>query len=380
MKYSIVFLTMCVLLACLAVDSAAAPATKPASPVAPEGYVLGPGDQIDIQVYGESDLSRTVTVKPDGHAALPLVDEVKVAGKTTAQLEAELTKMYSKFLKAPLITVTVSQLRVDHISLLGQVGHPGDYQLRPGQGMFELLASAGGPTTRADLAKAVVIRGKAETINVDLLDAIAKSKPPDVKLEAGDVLFIPETDRRIVALGEVGHPGPYDLLEGQRLSDLLAAAGGVNPKAATTKAFIVRNGTQMPIDLKRVMAGDVAANVALKPGDMVIVPESKDRVLVMGLVSKPGPYEYTENMTIIDAIAAAGGTAEKANLAGAQIVRLEGGKTKSIPVKADQAMNGKDLSQNITLQSGDMVYIPQRGMNFMDVINTIGVFRFLFGF
>jgi len=62
-----------------------------------------------------------------------------------------------------------------------------------------------------------------------------------------------------------------------------------------------------------------------------------------------------------------------------QIVRLDGGKTKNIPVKVDQAMNGKDLSQNVTLQTGDLVYVPQRGMNFMDIVNTIGIFKFLFG-
>jgi protein involved in polysaccharide export with SLBB domain len=217
-------------------------------------------------------------------------------------------------------------------------------------------------------------------VNVDLFAAVKSNKDPDVKLQAGDVLFIPETDKRIVALGMVQRPGPYDLLEGQHLSDLIAAAGGLSTKAAMDKAFIVRDGAQTPVDLQKVMGGDATANVSLRPGDMLVVPENKDRVLVMGTVAKPGPYDYAENMTIIDAIAAAGGSTDKSNLRGVQVVRAVNGKEQNIPVKADLAMNGKDLSQNIKLQSGDLVYVPQRGMNLLEIINTLGIFRWMLGF
>jgi len=378
-KHRVAALVVWVLLASLVGGATGAPATKSAPPV-PENYVLGPGDSIEVSIFGESDLSRTVLIKPDGTITLALINEVKAAGKTSAQLESELTRMYSKYLKAPSISVVVRDLRVERVYLLGQVGHPGDYQLRPNVGIFQLLSSAGGPTSRADLAKAVIIRGKTATINVDLLDAIAKNKTPDVKLQADDVLFIPETDRRLVVLGEINRPGAFDLLEGQHISDLLAAAGGINQKAAADKAFILRDGTQTPVNLKRVMAGDVEANIALKPGDMLIVPENKDRVLVMGTVVKPGPYDLAENMTLIDAIAAAGGSTGKSDLGGVQIVRLEGGKTKTIPVKADLAMQGKDLSQNIKLQNGDLVYVPERGMNIWEILNQVSIFRLLFSF
>lgn len=381
MTHNIAGLVVCVLLASLCGSAAGAPSKTPTVPIpTTDTYVLGPGDAIEISVFGEGDLSRTVTIKPDGTVALPLLNEVRAAGKTTAQLESDLTKLYSKYLKNPTISVVVRDFRVDHVYLLGQVVKPGDYQLRPHNGIFEILASAGGTTGRADLARAVIIRGKTQTINVDLLEAVAKNKTPDANLQAGDILFIPETDRRIVALGEIKNPGAYNLLEGQRISDLLAAAGGVNGKAAMTKAFILRDGVQIPLDLKRVMAGDVQANVALRPGDMLIFPENKDRILVMGVVGKPGPYDFTENMTLIDAIANAGGTSDKSDLGGIQVVRLEEGKTKTIAVHADLAMNGKDLSQNIKLQNGDLIYVPQRGMNIFEILNTVSIFRIFFGF
>ncbi len=377
MKHNITALVVCVLLASLAGGAASAPATKS---TAPDTYVLGPGDQIEVSVYGEPDLSRTAIIKPDGTIALALINEVKAAGKTTAQLETELTKMYAKYLKAPAISVVVRELRVDRVYLLGQVNRPGDYQLRPNVGIFEFLASAGGPTNRADLAKAVIIRGKTETIKLDLVNAFAKNQTPDVKLEAGDVLFVPETDRRIVALGEVSRPGSYDLLEGQHVTDLLAAAGGPSPKAGLSKAFIMRDNTQIPIDLKRVLGGDQEANTTLKPGDMLVVPENKDRIAILGAVNRPGPYDLTENMNLIDALAVAGGPSEKANLGDLQIVRFEGGKAQGIKVKADQAIEGKDASQNVKLRSGDVIFIPQHGMGFLDILGIVRLFRGILGF
>ncbi len=374
---SIALLVVCALLASLAGGAAGAPATKSA---APETYVLGAGDQVEISIFGEPDLSRTAIIKPDGTIALALVNEVKAAGKTTAQLEIELTKMYSKYLKAPSISVVVRELRVDRIYLLGQVNKPGDYPLRQNVGIFELLASAGGLTNRADLAKAVIIRSKTETVKLDLVNAFAKNQVPDVKLLAGDVLYIPETDRRIVALGEVSRPGPYDLLEGQRIADLLAAAGGPTPKAGLSKAFIMRDNAQIPIDLKRVLAGDAEANAVLKAGDMLVIPENRDRIAILGAVSKPGPYDLAENMSIIDAIALAGGPTDRGNLGEVQIVRFEGGKATSTKVKADQAIQGKDASQNVRLKSGDVVYIPNRGMGFLDILGILGLWRGALGF
>jgi len=331
-----------------------------AQPAVQPNYILGPGDTIDITVYGEPDLTRTVTIKPDGAISLPLLGEVKAAGKTTTQLANDLARLYAKYLKSPSISVTVREFRVDRIYILGQVSRPGEYALRPGIGIMELLASAGGPTNRADLAKIVVIRGRTEAQQLNLLEALASNRNPDVQLQAGDVLFIPETDKRIVVLGQVNRPGAYDLLEGQRVSDLLAAAGGVTPRAAPQASFIVRGQQQIPVDLQKVLAGDMAANVVLQPGDMMVVPESQNRIAVMGAVNNPGTFALTENMKLIDALALAGGPTQAGRLSNVIVVRVEGGQVKRLEVNLERAMTGQDASQNLPLQSGDIVFVPDR--------------------
>ena len=357
------------------------------APASGGAYTLGPGDSIEIMIEGEKDLPQTVTIKPDGSIDLPLVGEVTAAGSTTSQLAAELTKRYSKYLIAPSITVQVRAFRVDHVYILGQVSKPGEYAIPPGAGILEALASAGGPTDRADLAKATVIReekmsGKPDPIEVNLLQAFAGGGDPDVKLQAGDVVFVPAADRRMVILGQVSKPGAYDLLDGQHVSDLLAAGGGVTPQAAQQHAFIIRGSEQIPVDVRRILAGDMTANLPLKAGDTLVIPESQDRVAVLGAVNRPGKFELTDGMKLTDAVALAGGQTDAANLGQVAIVRLEAGKTKTIAVDLGKALSGKDVSQNLPLQSGDIVYVPERGVTLAktaQVFSILGVLRLFFG-
>jgi polysaccharide biosynthesis/export protein len=352
-----------------------------------DAYTLGPGDAIEIIVVGDKDLSQTVTIKPDGTVDLPLLGEVTVAGRTTSQLATELVRLYSKYLIAPSITVQVHAFRVDHVYILGQVSKPGEYAVPPGAGILEVLASAGGPTDRADLTKATVIRedtsGKQDPIEINLLQAFAGNGNPDVKLQAGDVVFVPAADRRMVVLGQVARPGAYDLLEGQHVSDLVAAAGGVTSQAAPQRAFIVRGTEQVPVDVKQILAGDLTANLPLKAGDMLVVPESQDKIAILGAVAKPGKYELTEGMKLSDAIALAGGAVpDSGNLSQVAIIRLEGGKTRTIAANLSQALNGRDATQNISLQPDDVVYVPERGVTLTkaaQVFSILGVIRLFFG-
>lgn len=347
----------------------------------PESYILGAGDTIDVVVYGEADLTRTVTIKPDGTIALPLLGEVKAAGKTTGQLAAELGKLYAKYLKQPSISVTVREFRVDRIYILGQVSRPGEYQLRPGLGIMELLANAGGPTTRADLAKVVVIRGRTEAMQLNVLEALGKNRNPDVKLLAGDVLFVPETDKRIVILGQVNRPGAYELLEGQRVSDLIAAAGGLTAQAGPAGSFIVRGGQQVPVDVKKVLAGDQEANAVLQPGDMMVVPESRNRFAVLGAVNNPGTFTLTDGLKIVDAVAMAGGPTGRGRLSNVILVRVEGGQTKRIEVNLERAIAGRETDQNLALQTGDIVFVPDRVTvgQAGEWLNLFNLIRLVFG-
>jgi len=227
-----------------------------------------------------------------------------------------------------------------------------------------------------------VIRGRTEALQLNLLEAFVTSRNLEVKLLAGDVLFIPETDKRIVVLGQVNRPGAYELLEGQRVSDLIAAAGGLTVRAAPERGFIVRGSEQIPVDLKNVLAGNIEANVALRPGDMMVVPESQNRIAVLGSVRAPGTFPLAEGMKLIDAVALAGGPTDRGTLSQVIIVRLEGKETKRIVANLDRAVSGQDVSQNQVLQSGDVVFVPERGFTIGQIFQYLNLFnlvRVLFG-
>lgn len=352
-----------------------------------DSYTLGPGDTIEILVEGDHDLTRITTIKPDGSIDLPLVGEVVAAGRTTSQLAHELLKLYSRYLRAPSITVAVHEFRVDRVSVLGQVTKPGEYPIRPGASILDVLASAGGPTDRADLTRATIMReetgGKSDPIEVNLLEAFARNDGPGVKLLAGDVLFVPAAER-IVVLGQVAHPGAYDLLEGQHhVSDLLADAGGLTPLAAPQRAFIMRGTEQFPVDVRGILAGNPEANITLRAGDTMVIPESQDKIAVLGAVNKPGKYDLSEGMKLSDAIALAGGAVpDSGNLSQVAIIRLEAGKTRTIAANLSQALSGRDANQNILLQRDDVVYVPERGVTLTKAaqfFGIIGVIRLLFG-
>lgn len=170
-----------------------APATPAkASPAAPDNYVLAPGDEIEITVFGEPDLTRTVSIKPDGVIALPLINQVKASGKTAAQLEAELTRLFSKYLRKPTVSIIVRQFRMDRVYVMGEVAKPGRYDLTDDMTLLDALTLAGGPTNRGNLNALQVGRvenGKTKTISIKGDQLIQGGA--NLKLQKGDIVYVP---------------------------------------------------------------------------------------------------------------------------------------------------------------------------------------------
>lgn len=169
------------------------PAKPPSAP--PDNYILVAGDQIEVNVFGEPDLSRTVTIKPDGVVALPLVNQVKASGKTAAQLEAELTKLYGKYLRAPSVSIIVRQFRMHRVYVMGEVTKPGRYDITDDMNVLDALTSAGGVTDKANLDAVQLSRvenGKSKAIPIKMSQVVQGKDPgQNVKLQNGDLLYVP---------------------------------------------------------------------------------------------------------------------------------------------------------------------------------------------
>lgn len=273
----------------------------PAVVAGQQQYVLGPGDVLEISVYGYEDVSRVVPVRPDGMISLPLIGEVRAAGLTPEQLRQQLAVLYTTYFRNPQVSVIVKEVRRIRVSVLGQVTRPGVYELPPGSTVLDALAAAQGLSPDAGLGEARLIRGQDPVVIIDLDRLLLRGEITlNIQVESGDSLVIPEDPTaRVYVLGEVTKPGVLPLRGSMTALQALALAGGPTRRAKLNSAYIVRRmqagqtGSSItlstvtvarqspsslsvvPVDLLKILReGDVSRDLLLRRGDVLYIPEN----------------------------------------------------------------------------------------------------------
>jgi polysaccharide export outer membrane protein len=261
---------------------------QPAQPTS-ETYKIQPEDLLRIQLYNEQQVAADVPVGRDGAISAPFVGMVKVAGKTTAEVEAELTKLYQDKLRLrdPRVAVVIIRYRILRASVGGFVNRPGNYEIRPGDTLLSLLNQGGGVSQLGDARRATFRRsGSLERIPIDLYAMITLGDTSqNYEVQDGDELVVPEeTKGRVTILGQVQRPGPFQWREGLTLAEVIALAGGEIPtRTMFSKTMIMRSPPGRPGQIIRIEAnfvryirnGDSTQNLVLQPGDLIYVPETK---------------------------------------------------------------------------------------------------------
>jgi polysaccharide export outer membrane protein len=158
-------------------------------------YVIGPQDVLDINVWKEPELTRTIPVRPDGKISMPLLNDVQAAGLTPMQLAAQITTGLKKFVADPQVTIIVTVINSQRIYLLGEINRPGAFPLLPDMTVVEALSSAGGFTQFANVKKIYILRkenGRQNKYPFNYKDVIG-GKAPDqnIILRAGDTIVVP---------------------------------------------------------------------------------------------------------------------------------------------------------------------------------------------
>jgi polysaccharide biosynthesis/export protein len=162
----------------------------------PELYVIGPTDVLEVLVWRNPDLSRVITVRPDGHISLPLIGEFEAAGLTPVQLKEQITEQVSTYYKdVPEVTVIVQQANNSFMDIVGEVQRPGRYPLNNKTTLLQAIQSAGGLAPFASPNKISVIRGRNgndEVINVRYKDILSGKNPGNnITLKPGDIIIVP---------------------------------------------------------------------------------------------------------------------------------------------------------------------------------------------
>ena len=238
-------------------------------------YLIGKGDVLEVSVWGVPEMSRSVTVRPDGKITLPAVGDVLADRATPAELSKTIAKMMKEYIKKPIVTVSVQTIINNRVYITGgSVSRV--FDMAKETTLLKLLSELG-DLSAVDLRRAYVSRHKKK-IDTDFYSLYYDGEmSQDIELQAEDIIFIPSNRLNLVyVLGAVANPQNLQYYEGMKVMDAILAAGGFTDFAKEGSVFVIgKDKVKRKIDLKQVTTGkDVSANVALKPGDYVIVEES----------------------------------------------------------------------------------------------------------
>lgn len=242
--------------------------------VADSDYLIGKGDVLEISVWGVPDMSRSVVVRPDGKITLPAVGDVVAAQVTPAQLSIKLSTAMRNYIKEPIVTVSVEQIHNNRVYITGgNVSRV--FDMVKETSLLKLMSELGDLST-VDLRKAYLSR-KGKRLGRDLYALYKGDLRQDLLLEAEDILFMPNNAlNQVYVLGAVATPQKIQFFEGMTVLDAILAAGGFTEFAKDASVYLLgKNQQKKKLNLERVRRGkDLSDNVALKPGDYVIVEES----------------------------------------------------------------------------------------------------------
>jgi protein involved in polysaccharide export with SLBB domain len=273
----------------------------------PSDYTIGPGDELQIKVWGQVEASLRVIVDRSGQIYIPQVGEISVAGIHYGDLEQHLKTEISKSFKNFNVTASIGRLRSIQVIVVGAARYPGTYTISSLSTLVNAIFASGGPTPQGSLRHIQVRRDGATITDFDFYDLLIKGdKSKDVRLQPGDVLYIPHVGPLVAISGSVNSPAIYEVKSDSTLNDLIEIAGDMSTVADTSKITIdrfvdheARKTLEFPYDTE-------SRALPLQDGDIVrvfsVVPRFEDTVTLRGNVANPGRYPWKPGMRVRDLI------------------------------------------------------------------------------
>lgn len=275
-------------------------------PVTPD-YVLGPGDEVTIRVWGQVSFNVRATIDRIGDIYIPQVGNVHIAGLQFSQLDSYLRSQLGHYFRNFDVNSNMGELRSIQIFVVGQAQRPGSYTVSSLSSLVNALFASGGPSAYGSMRNIQVKRGATVVTSFDLYDLILHGdKSKDVPLQSGDVIFIPPVGPQVAVAGSVEVPAVYELKGTETAADVIQLAGGFSTLAARQTAQmdrISRQGDRETVDLSLDAAG---LATPMRDGDILhilaMVPRFDKTVTLRGNVANPGRFAWHPGMRIRDLI------------------------------------------------------------------------------
>ena len=347
-------------------------------------YLIGPGDEIILMLWGETEINKSYVVSRDGYLFIPNVGQVFVNSYTLSELEKKMFKLLKKaysslgpdnglattFFDVSLGSLSLQPLR---IFVLGEVDKPGAYNMKSSSTLFTSLYYFGGPKISGSLREIHLIRDEEKIAVIDFYDYLLTGmRSGDVSLQRDDVIFIPPRVKTITTKGEINKTMKFELKDDEYVDDVIRFAGGLMPSTYIKRVRIDRiqpaalrtknkvNRTVIDIDLRKIK--DLKNSYKLFDGDIMsffpINNKQENIVTILGHVERPGVYDLGQGLKLMDLIIKSDSLKNNAFLDRVDIVREEEllGQKNLIKVNLNNAISGDPLS-NINLKSNDVVTI-----------------------
>lgn len=329
----------------------------------PTNYLLGPGDEVTINIWGASQQTVTQTISSDGYIVIEGIGPVRLAGLTISQAKGTLRSRLGQSYADSNFDLSLTELRSIQVQVMGEVVRPGTYTLSSLSSAFNALYAAGGINTIGTLRDIRVFRRGKQIASIDVYDYILHGNTTsDIRLSDGDVIKVGPYDCLVKILGHVKRPMWYEMKKSETVKDLLEYSGGFDGKAYTKSLRLKRTaGSEYSIFS---IEESKMASFQLADGDLIEADENLVRynnmVEVRGAVKHPGEFQLGDQIqTVKDLINAADGLIESAYTKRAILHREKEDKSREI-ISVDAVGIVDGTAVDMPLHNGDVLFIPDK--------------------
>ncbi len=333
---------------------------------APDDYVLGIGDEINITIWGRNDVSNKYKVDPEGAINPKIVGKIYLQGLTLMQAkEAVRQRFENVYGQDANIEITLNYAEIITVNLVGELFNPGAYTFSSANSAFNALVSIDGPNQLGSLRNIHLKRNGREVATLDVYEYLLNPESQNnYFLQSNDYIFVPSQGSVVKIDGAIRRPHQYEMKEGESLADLIKYAGGLTAKAYTENVSVRRyeKNTERFLEISLDSLEANSQNFLLQNGDSIFIkninPVLRNLVTITGAVRAPGSYTLRGGDKLSDILYRAGGPAENAALNKGFVFRVNRNLTREvIPFKVSEILVNQGADDNILMQKRDTIHL-----------------------
>lgn len=331
----------------------------------PGDYIVGPGDQIIVQLYGTESINETLEVSREGSIDFPKIGPVSVAGNSFDELKKILAAKVENQLIGAKLYLTMGELRSVNVFVVGEVENPGNYVVGALSTVVDVVQKSGGLTDIGSMRNIQVKRNGIVVNNVDLYDLLLNGNMSAAfRIQAGDVILVPSLRQQVTVVGDVRRPAIYELKGDQSLAQVIDLAGGLNASAYSGRIMVERYSKN---NQRTLIEADLATAAGKSQivinGDKISVQSLEGdidgSVKLYGHVMHEGAYAWKPGMTITDVIPSLSVLKKKPDLHYVLVKHQpEGAREASVSlVDLGRALTARKSTADMRLQANDEIYV-----------------------